>query len=287
MRGSDVPPGLLLDGLRFAEAPRWHDGRLWFSDIFAQRVMTVDEAGRADVVLQLSGKDLPCGLGFLPDGTLLVANMGHPEILALDRGGSLRVHADLSEFAVGGLNDMVVDGFGRAYVGSIGTHNAYAPRPLHGDGNIILVEPHGAARVVAEEMDAPNGPCITPDGSQYIVAEFPASRLIGFDRAGDGSLTNRRVWADLRPGSADGISVDVENGVWVASPREHECRRVLEGGTVTARVHVGPKMPLACCLGGSDGRTLFILSAVGDEESIRRRTNSSVIETTRVRVPAW
>jgi sugar lactone lactonase YvrE len=282
----DVRP--LLDGLRFAEAPRWHAGQLWFSDIFARRVMTVDEQGSATVVAQFDDGVLPSGLGFLPDGRLLVANMSRPQVLRLDAPGSVSVHADVSHLASGNLNDMVVDDAGRAYVGAMGTIPADVPRPLDGNGNLIAIEPDGAARVVADGLDAPNGPCITRDGRQYIVAEFPSARLIGFDRAEDGTLSNRRVWAELAPGSADGISVDRDDAVWTASPRESMCRRVIEGGAVTDVVHVGDgKMPLACCLGGTDGRTLFVLSAVGGEERIRARTNTSVIDTVRVDVPAW
>ncbi|MEU9888879.1 SMP-30/gluconolactonase/LRE family protein [Sphaerisporangium sp. NPDC051011] len=283
---SDMPTSPLLEGLRFAEAPRWHRDRLWFSDIFAHRVMSVDISGHAEVVVDL-GRDLPSGLGFLPDETMLIVCLNRPVILALSPRGDLRVHADLTRLAVGGLNDMVVDSEGRAYVGSMGTHDSMLPRPLDGDGNVILVEPDGSAKVVADHLDAPNGPCITRDGSTYVVAEFPASRLAGFDRLPDGTLTRRRVWADLRPGSADGITVDSMDAIWVASPRQHECRRVLEGGIVTDRVQVGDRMPLACALGGPDGRTLFVLSAIGGEAAIRDRTCTSVIETVSVDVPAW
>ncbi len=270
----------LLDGLNFAECPRWHAGKLWFSDIFARRVMTVDEDGHAEVVVQFDGDELPAGLGFLPDGRLLIANMTKPQILRVDASGSVAVHADVTDLASGALNDMVVDDRGRAYVGAMGTQP--------GNGNVVLVEPDGSARVVADGLDAPNGPCITRDGRRYIVAEFPSARLAGFERAPDGSLRDRRVWADLRPGSADGITVDREDGVWTASPREFACRRVVEGGQVTDTIAVGDgNMPLACCLGGADGRTLFILSAVGGEERIRARTNTSVIETARAAVGAW
>ncbi len=278
----------LLDGLHFAEGPRWHDSKLWFSDIFAHRVMTVDEEGQAEVVVEATPDVLPSGLGFLPDGRLLIANMATPVVLRLDAPGSLVVHADVSHLASGNLNDMIVDSTGRAYVGAMGTVPADVARPVDANGNLILVEPDGTARIVAEGLDAPNGPCITRDGRQYIVAEFPSERLIGFDRAHDGTLSARRVWADLRPGSADGITVDREDAVWTASPRQSMCRRIVEGGAVTDTVHVGEgKLPLACCLGGADGHTLFILSAVGGEDRIRARTNTSVIETVRVGVPAW
>jgi sugar lactone lactonase YvrE len=281
-----VEPKLLLEGLHFAECPRWFEGKLWFSDIFAQRIMTVDESGDADVVATLSGDDLPAGLGFLPDGRLLVANMGYPAILRMDSPGTFNVHSDVSHLAVGVLNDMVVDRAGRAYVGANGTIHYDAPRPVEGNGSIICVQPDGSAAVAANEMDCPNGPCITSDDLSYIVAELPNSRLIGFDRDAGGLLSNRRVWADLRPGSADGITIDSGNGVWTCSPRLGLCRRVLEGGTITNEISVGDKTPIACCLGGDDGRTLFILSAVGGQAAIRERTNSSVVETIRVEVAA-
>ncbi|WP_236792225.1 SMP-30/gluconolactonase/LRE family protein [Amycolatopsis sp. GM8] len=283
MNEHSTTPVPLLDGLNFAESPRWHDGRLWFSDIFAQRVMAVDETGRAETIIAFEGDERPCGLGFLPDGRLLVVDMTYPAVLRLDGPGDIKVHADLAALAVGGLNDMLVDDQGRAYVGSMGTHGAREPRPLDGDGNIILVEPDGSARIVAEGLDAPNGPCLIDDGSRYVVAEFPAARLTSFDRAEDGSLHNQRLWADLSPGSADGIAADSAGGIWTASPREFQCRRVLEGGEVTDTVTVGDKMPLACAIGGDDGGTLFILSAVGGEARIIDRTCTSVIETVRVR----
>ncbi|GAA1857595.1 SMP-30/gluconolactonase/LRE family protein [Pseudonocardia ailaonensis] len=276
----------LLDGLRFAEGPRWREDRLWFSDIFANRVMTVDEAGRAEVVVELPDGGRPSGLGFLPDGRLLLVNLAEPTVLRLEPSGELVVHADLGDLAVGGLNDMLVDDLGRAYVGSMGTHKNSEPRPLDGDGVIILVEPDGAARVVADRLDAPNGPALIADGTTYVVAEFPSNRLTAYDRSADGSLGARRVWADLEPASADGIWADSEGAIWTASPWTRECRRITEGGKVTDVIDVGDKMPLACALGGADGRTLFVLSLIGDTQAVLDRTCTSVIETARVDVPA-
>jgi sugar lactone lactonase YvrE len=281
-----VKPEILLEGLKFAECPRWHAGRLWFSDIFARRVMAVDLAGHAEVIVQLGDDDLPAGLGFLPDGRLLVANLARPVILRLETDGTVSTHADLTDLAVGPLNDMVVDRQGRAYVGASGTDELTAPRPLAGTGSIIRVDPDGSARIVATEMDAPNGPIITPDGKQYVVASFPAQELTGFDIDSDGSLSGRRVWADLRPASADGIAVDEQDGVWTCAPHQRECRRVVEGGEITDSITVHDKMPVAPCLGGEDGRTLFILSIVTDEASIADMSCESVIETVRVAVPA-
>ncbi|MDH6573713.1 sugar lactone lactonase YvrE [Streptomyces sp. SAI-117] len=275
-------PQTLLDGLTFAESPRWRDGRLWFSDIFANRVMTVDESGRAEVVVEFTDGKRPSGLGFLPDGRLLIVNLTEPCILRRESTGEIVVHADLSELAIGGLNDMVVDDQGRAYVGSMGTHSNAEKRPLDADGVVILVEADGSARVVAERLDAPNGPAFLDGGNTYVVAEFPAQRLTAYDRGADGSLSARRTWADLAPGSADGIAVDPAGGMWCASPWTFDVRRVLEGGAVADVVSFGDRMPLACAVGGHDGRTLFVLSCVGGAEAIAARTCTSVIETIRL-----
>lgn len=275
-------PQLLLDGLRFAESPRWHGDRLWFSDIFADRVMRVDESGRSEVVVDLTGRARPSGLGFLPDGRLLIVDLLEPSVLRLEPSGEVVVHADLSHLAVGGLNDMVVDGEGRAYVGSMGTARKTDPRPLENDGVIILVEPDGSARVVAEGLDAPNGPALVDEGRTYVVAEFPARRLTAYDRAPDGTLSGRRTWADLAPGSADGIAVAPDAGIWCASPWTSDCRRVLEGGEVVDIVDLGDRMPLACEVGGRDGRTLFVLSCLGGADAITARTCTSVVDTIRL-----
>ncbi|MFI5953902.1 SMP-30/gluconolactonase/LRE family protein [Cryptosporangium sp. NPDC051539] len=266
----------LLDGLRFAESPRWRGDRLWFSDIFADRVMTVDGSGRAEVVVDVAR---PSGLGFLPDGRLLIVTLAEPSVLRLEPTGDVVVHADLSGLAVGGLNDMVVDAQGRAYVGSMGTHASTAPRPVDADGVVILVEPDGRARVVADRLDAPNGPVLLDDGRTYVVAEFPAQRLTAFDRAPDGSLSGRRLWADLAPASADGIAADPAGGIWCASPWTSDCRRVVEGGEVVDVVDFSGRMPLACAVGGG---TLFVLSCLGGAEAIAARTCTSVIETVRL-----
>lgn len=281
-----MKPQLLLDGLRFAECPRWHRGKLWFSDIYARRVMTVSPSGAAEVVLQLGDDDLPAGLGFLPDGRLLVANLARPVILRLEADGTVSTHADLSDIAVGPLNDMVVDAAGRAYVGASGTDELTAPRPIVGTGSIIRVDPDGSARIVAPEMDSPNGPAITADGKQYVVASLPARELTGFDIAADGSLSGRRVWADLQPAAPDGITVDAENGVWFCAPLQQELRRVLEGGEVTHVIPLPDRLPIVPCLGGDDGRTLFVLSVTTDASTIADMTCESIIESVRVDVPA-
>lgn len=275
-------PQPLLAGLRFAESPRWRGDRLWFSDIFADRVMTVDESGRSEVVVELTSAARPSGLGFLPDGRLLIVNLSEPAVLRLEPSGEVVVHADLAHLAVGALNDMVVDDQGRAYVGSMGTHPNSEQRPVDADGVVILVEPDGRSRIVAGGLDAPNGPALLDGGRTYVVAEFPSQRLTAFDRAPDGSLSARRLWAELDPASADGIAVDPDEGIWCASPWTSDCRRVLEGGTVVELVELGDRMPLACAVGGHDGRSLFVLSCLGGAEAIADRTCTSVIDVIRL-----
>jgi sugar lactone lactonase YvrE len=276
----------LLDGLRFAESPRWRDGRLWFSDIFARRVLAVDESGASEVVAEFGEETMPAGLGFLPDGRPLIADMARPRLLRREPDGRVSVHADLTDLAVGPLNDMVVDRLGRAYVGASGIDEFAAPRPLTGTGSIIRVDPDGSARIVAPEMDAPNGPVFLGDGRTYVVASLPAQELTAFDVAADGSLSGRRVWADLAPAGADGITADAEGAIWVCAPLQHELRRVREGGEVTDVVPVPDMMPIAPCLGGADGRTLFVCGVTSDPATLADMTSESVIATLRVDVPA-
>jgi len=247
---------VLLDGLMFGEGPRWHDGKLWFSDMHAQRVMTVDLDGKADTVVEVPG--WPSGLGWLPDGRLLVVSMTDRRLLRLDPDGLVEV-ADLRELASYHCNDMVVDQQGRAYIGNFGFDIAaqpFAPAPAE----IILVTPDGDARVVADDMAFPNGTVITPDGRALIVGETWGARLTAFDIEPDGCLTRRRVWAQLEQAVPDGMCLDAEGAVWVASPTSAEVLRVREGGEVTHRIKVSTQA-YACMLGGPERRTLFVLTA--------------------------
>lgn len=260
---------LLLEGLEFPEGPRWHDGKLWFSDMNAGRVMTVDLGGKAAIVLATPGQ--PSGLGWLPDGRLLVVSMTGDLLWRIDPGGfTVVAHLD----KLGGLhcNDMVVDEQGRAYIGHIGfnlgTGQPFAP------ASIIMVMPDGSARVVADEMACPNGMVITPDGRTLIVAETWGACLTAFDIENDGSLTGRRTWAQLAESPShntgsmaelarmvtvapDGICLDAEGAVWVANPFGKEVLHVREGGEVIDRIVLSTSVA-ACMLGGPDRRTLFI-----------------------------
>lgn len=268
---TDTAPLLVLDRLAFPESPRWHEGALWFSDFYQQRVLRLGPGGRCETVVEVPGQ--PSGLGWLPDGRLLVVSMRDRRLLRLD-GGKLAEVADLSGLAPFHCNDMVVDAQGRAYIGNFGFDMPARAEPRA--TNLILVERDGRARVVAEDLMFPNGCVITPDGRTLIVAESYAARLTAFDIAADGSLDRRRTWADIPGSSPDGICLDAEGAVWLASPVRREVLRVREGGEVVQRVLM-PGQPVACMLGGADRRTLYILSGkvmVTPEQSRALRTGT-------------
>ena len=275
---TDYPTSVLLDGLKFSEGPRWHDGRLWFSDMWANRVMTVDPAGRSEVIVEVPGR--PSGLGWLPDGRLLVVSMADRRLMRLDPEG-LREHADLSPVATSFANDMVVDGRGRAYVGNFGADLIGEPfRPAA----LALVAPSGEVSVAAEGLEFPNGAVITPDGGTLVVAESRGRRLTAFAIAGDGTLSDRRVFAELGEVVPDGICLDADGAIWVANPRAHECVRVRAGGAVSDRV-VTQHPAYACMLGGDDGRTLFVCTSDGSEADRRAGRSAAFIEIATVAVP--
>jgi sugar lactone lactonase YvrE len=249
-----TPPALLLDGLAFAEAPRWHDGALWFSDFFLQQVLRVDAQGRCEVMAELPNQ--PSGLGWAPDGRLLVVSMLDHRLMRLDPGGLVTV-AELGAFATGPCNDMVVDARGGAYIGNFG-FDLFAEPVVRRSAALVYVAPDGMARIVAEGLEFPNGAVITPDGRTLIVAETWGRRLSAFRIAADGSLHDRRVWAALDKLAPDGICLDAEGAVWVASPRGNEFVRVREGGLITERIACA-QQAIACALGGVDGKRLFMI----------------------------
>lgn len=265
-------PRVLLDGLRFPEGPRWRQepeglaqraegarsqplGRLWLSDMHAGVVLAVDLAGRVETIVAVPAE--PSGLGWDPEGRLLVVSMQDRRLLRLEPTGLVEV-ADLTPFASFHCNDMVVDARGRAYVGNFGfdLHGKATPAPA----NLILVHPDGRTEVAARDLLFPNGTVITPDGRTLIVAESFGARLTAFDVAGDGRLSGRRVWAQLEKAVPDGICLDAEDAVWVASPVSNEVLRVREGGAVTERIAFD-RSAIACMLGGPDRRTLFVCTA--------------------------
>jgi len=270
---------VLLDGLAFPEGPRWHDGKLFFSDMHALQVHAVDMTGKSEVICEVPA--WPSGLGWLPDGRMLVVSMTDRKLLRLDRDG-LKEAGDMSKLAPFHCNDMVVDKEGRAYVGNFGfdLHANETPRGT----TLVMVAPDGSAQIVAEELMFPNGAVITPDGKTLIVGESFGQRLTAFDVAADGALKNRRVWADLGKSVPDGICLDAENAIWVACPTASEVIRVKQGGEVTERIKVETDA-FACMLGGPDGRTLFVATAANSDPEKCRADRTGRIEMTQVEVP--
>ena len=270
----------LLDGLVFGEGPRWRGDRLWLSDMHAHTVLTVDLAGKREDVLQVEGK--PSGLGWLPDGRLLVVSMNDRRLLRREANGALVTHADLAALAPAACNDMVVDGAGRAFVGNFGFDFEHGEKPR--TTCLVRVDPDGSARVAAAELRFPNGSVITPDGRTLVVGESFGNCLTAFALGADGSLSGRREWAKLEGATPDGICLDAENTIWVASPMSNELLRVREGGAVAQRISTG-RPAIACMLGGPDGRTLFALTADSFRAAEALASRSARVEIARVDVP--
>ncbi|MEU4425786.1 SMP-30/gluconolactonase/LRE family protein [Actinoplanes sp. NPDC024001] len=273
------PVTTVVDGFTFTEAPRWHDGRLWFSDFYTGRVMSVREDGSDSRVEALVPRQ-PSGLGWLPDGRLLVVSMRDRRILRRESDGTLVTHADLSGHATGHLNDMAVDADGRAYVGNFGfdlmNGAPVAPAAVH------RADPDGTVTEVAAGLWFPNAINLADDGV-VLVNETFGNRISAFDRTGDGGLTNQRVWAEFGPvptdravagalgqldAAPDGGSLDAGGGLWVADALGGRVIRVVEGGRITDEVRPGTNA-YACALGGQDGRTLFICTAPDFDEHAR------------------
>jgi sugar lactone lactonase YvrE len=277
---------VLVDSLRFPESPRWYEGKLWLGDFFAHRVVQIDLEAGVQTVVELP-RDLPT-VGWTPDGRLLVSSALSRKLLRLEDGGLVEV-ADMSELVSYPNNDMVIDGQGRVYISNIG-FNFGDPQATPKPGPILLVTPEGRVRIVADGLSFPNGMVITPDGQTLIVAESYAARLTAFRIEDDGSLSHGRVWAqfDDRSGfsggqiTPDGICLDAEGAVWLASPNTREVLRVRQGAEITHRIPIDTT-PLACILGGPERRTLFI----GTTESLNPgdREAKGRIETVQVDVP--
>jgi sugar lactone lactonase YvrE len=250
-------PGVqtLLTGLGFGESPRWHKDRLWFSNWGKQEIVAVDDKGKSEVMVRLPFPSFPFSIDWLPNGGLLIVSTSDRPLLRQQPDGSLVTHADLSGLPAQGWNEIVVDGRGNTYIngGELGGKNPAS-------GIVALVAPDGSVRQVADGLAFPNGMAVTPNNSTLIVAESLGKRLTAFNIAPNGSLSNRRVWANLKEGVPDGISTDAEGAIWYADVPNKRCVRVREGGEVLQTVNVD-RGCFACMLGGTDRRTLFILAA--------------------------
>lgn len=279
---------VLAEGLFFGEGPRWHGGRLWFSDFYDRAVRSVDANGaiRTELVID----DQPSGLGWLPDGRLLVVAMHRRQVLCAGPAG-VAPHADLAGVAAYHANDMVVDAAGRAYVGNFGfalddelkSRGVESVLADHPTASLARVESDGSVHVAAADLHFPNGMVITPDGRTLIVAETLAMRLTAFDIASDGSLSNRRVWAGLQGRAPDGICLDANGCVWIANAIAPECVLVAPGGTVVATVETSQPC-FACMLGGADRRSLFAMTAPSSIADVVSKSRQGRIERAVVEI---
>jgi sugar lactone lactonase YvrE len=257
---------LLADGFYYGEGPRWRDGRLWFSDFLAHAVNSISLSG--DLRTEFAIDDQPSGLGWMPDGSMLIVSMKKRQVLRRDTSGAIFVHADLNPIATFHCNDMVVGPSGEAYVGNFGFDlehemSTRGPQQVFADhvaAKLAYVAPNGEVSVAANEMHFPNGSVITPDGKTLIVGETLGGVLTAFDLGPGGALSNRRVWAPTFPRLPDGITLDANGNIWIANPRAPECALIRPGGEVLEVIDTGQPC-FACMLGGSDGRTLFMLTA--------------------------
>jgi sugar lactone lactonase YvrE len=277
---------IIAQGLYFGESPRWHEGRLWFSDFYDHAVKSMTEDGTVRIEHQLD--DQPSGLGWMPDGSLLVVSMRALSVLRLNAGVFV-VHADLARYAKHRCNDMVVDSVGRAWVGNFGfdldreirqrdVEDVLADHPTT---NLVRIDPDGSVHRAAAGMHFPNGTAITADGSTLIIAETLGFRLTAFDLGTDGALTNRRLWAHMGTRAPDGICLDANGNVWVANALAPECVLVAEGGeiidTVTTSQHC-----FACALGGKKGDDLYLVTAPSSDEETASAHRSGRIERARI-----
>jgi sugar lactone lactonase YvrE len=287
----------LLDGGGFFESPRWHGDRWWISDFYREAVYTVTTDGREQHIVDVDQQ--PSGLGWLPDGSLLIVSMKDQRVLRWDSAGAMSVHADLSSFTGSSLNDMVTDVRGRAWVGCFGFDlMSFAdPRPAP----LMRVDPDGTATLAADELMFPNGSVITPDGTTLIVGETAGCRYTAFTILDDGSLADRRVWAQLAPTpelgplqemlpkiavGPDGCTLDAEGHIWAADEAGARCIRVAPGGAIVDEIAMPDGLGcFACALGGDDGRTLLVCAAPDFLEHNRRQAREAVLLTAKVQVP--
>jgi sugar lactone lactonase YvrE len=292
-----------LDGMRFLECPRWHDGRLYMSDFYMRAVFTLESNGTAAKVVDVPNR--PGGIGWLPDGRMLVASQLDRRVMRLEPDGRLVEYADLSSLVNGPVNDMVVAGSGFAYIGNFGS-DALRGAPLAA-APVVAIAPDGTAQIATEPLLFPNGAVVTPDESTLIVAETMGNRLSAFDIRQDGSLGPRRSWAVFSPQppvemdkpvsdalpsilhsdfvTADGIAIDSELGIWAADPYHKRVCRVSAAGAVAETLSTGDDMPFAVALGGPDRSTLFACVAPNPTEEERESTTLGRLLRRKVNVP--
>ena len=283
----------LVEGRYFCEGPRWRDGRFWFSDFYAHEICSVGLDGDVRVEVAIAGDERPSGLGWLPDGRLLYVAMLARKVMRREADGTVVEHADLGSIATFHCNDMLVDETGRAYVGNFGFDLDTTLATMGAEGLLTTmitdrdpytaalaqVDPDGSVSVAADDLAFPNGMVTVDGGATLVVAQTLGLELTAFDRAADGSLTNRRTWASLAESmvAPDGIAVDASDGIWVANALGTECIRVEQGGAITDRVTTS-QLAFACALGGPDGRHLLVCTAVGSDAEVAAASATGRLE---------
>lgn len=257
LSADDRPPGMrvLMEGRGLVESARWHDGRFWFSDWTAGEIIAIGIDGTSEVIARVAS--LPLCFDWLPDGRLVAIDAVTNELLVQAADGTLSTYADLSVLSSYGCNDIAVDPLGNVFVDNVNfDFPGGEPRP----GFVGVVTPSGDVRQVADDLMFPNGMRVSNDGSTLIVAQSYRGELTGFTIAADGSLSDRRVWADLGEDAPDGIWVDADDAVWYASVPGKHCVRVREGGEVLRRVEFD-RGSFSCAVGGDDGSLLLATNA--------------------------
>lgn len=287
---------VVADGFTYLEGPRWHDGALWFVDFYTYGVYRVDSTDKVEKMVHVEQQ--PSGLGWLPDGRMLVVSMKDRKVLRQERDGKLVVHADIWDKCGGHANDMVVAPNGNAYVGNFG-YDLMGGEP-HKNTTLVLVRPDGSSQIVAEGLAFPNGMVVTPDQKKLIVNELFGNKISQFDIKADGTLGPRRDFAnygdlgdegdlDKRIGNAqilpDGLALDAEGAVWFADTIHNRAVRMAEGGKILDEVKTAPEGVFAVALGGADGKTLFMCAAPDWDESARKAARQGRMLSTTVTVP--
>jgi sugar lactone lactonase YvrE len=272
----------LIDHGTFYEGPRWHDGRWWVSDFYRKLVLSFDADG-GDVREELVVEHLPSGLGWTPDGDLLVVSQMDHSLLRRAADGSVATVATFSELCGGFANDMVVDAKGHAYIGNAGFDLMAGGEPS--TANLVRVDLDGTVALAADGLAFPNGSVVTPDGSTLIVGETMGNRYTSFTIEDDGTLTHRRIWADLAGVAPDGCGLDAEGRIWCADAFGKRCVLVEEGGRLVEEIPAPEGMGVyACMLGGPDGTTLLQCCAPGFLAHERRAADDARLVATDVEV---
>jgi sugar lactone lactonase YvrE len=276
-----------LSGLHFGECPRWHEGRLWYSDFYGHGVFSVSPLGERRTEVHFEGE--PAGLGWLPDGRLLINSRLDRAVFRCEPDGTLVRHGELTPWAGGLANDMVVASNGQAYAGNFGFDLAESPYDADDPtrdrtASLVRVDPDGTSCEAARGLAFPNGTVITDSGDLLIIAESMGECLTAFDRRPDGALTGRRQWAALPDMSPDGICLCADGTVWVANARTSECVRVAEGGKILERV-VTTHRCFACMLGGEDRTTLYLVTGASTDDVTARAERNGFIERVQTSVP--